>query len=291
MKAIITVGISASGKTTWAKEYAKANKNTIITNRDDLRFSLTGTTGWGDYKFNKNIENIVTNIQMHTIFQAKIAGKDVVIADTNLSRVKRSELAMLLGTYGYEVEIKDFPVTLEEAWKRDGLRANGVGRDVIYKQWGQWLTYTGRKQYVPDESHKKAVIFDVDGTLMHRGERGPFDWARVGEDTVDPVVREMFWDFKSSGYAMLVVSGRDSVCWQQTYESLSNAGIVCDAMIMRTEGDCRKDTIIKEEIFWNEIAPYYNVCAVVDDRPCVVRMWHDIKIPKVIAVGNQSVEF
>lgn len=288
MKAIITVGISASGKSTWAKEYAKTHKNTLITNRDDLRFSITGASGWGEYKFNHQFEDVVSEIQQTTIQEAALTGKDVIIADTNLAPKTRHFWEQVCKDCGYEVEYKNFPITLEEAWKRDGLRANGVGRDVIYKQ---WLTYIGRKQYKPNTDLPEAVMFDIDGTLAHRGERGPFDWKRVGEDAPDITVREMLWDFQSRGYKIILLSGRDSVCRNETYYWCEKYGIVYDELIMRAEDDTRKDTIIKEEIFWRDVVPFYNVTCVVDDRPCVVRMWHDIKIPKVIAVGDQNVEF
>ena len=53
----------------------------------------------------------------------------------------------------------------------------------------------------------------------------------------------------------------------------------------------RKDTTVKEEIFWDSIADKYNVVAVIDDRPSVVRMWYDIGIPNVVCVGNPWEEF
>lgn len=290
MKAIITVGISASGKTTWAKEYAKKNK-AIISNRDDLRFSLTGTLGWGEYKFDKTIERMITDLQHSQIELAADLGKDIIMSDTNLNKATRDAWQGTLEGIGYSVEIKPFPITLEEAWKRDGLRANGVGRDVIYKQWQQWLEFIGRKQYVPNKDLPKAIIFDVDGTLTHANGRNPFDWKSVGNDSVDPIVLSMLWDFQKRGYKILVLSGRDSICREETYQHFVENGIIYDELIMRAEGDCRKDTIIKEEIFWRDVAPCYNVEAVVDDRPCVVRLWHDIGIPKVIAVGNPFMEF
>lgn len=288
MKAIITVGVSASGKTTFAREYAKQHK-AIVANRDDMRFSMTGATGWGDYKWDKKIETIVTNQQYNLAYNAAQMGKDFILADTNLNAERRKEWTEYLTDFGYEVEIKDFPITLEEAWKRDAMRGQGVGRDVIYKQWQQWLEYTGRKRYVPDESLPKAVIFDIDGTLAHMDGRGPFDWKRVGEDKVDEFVKRLF--VFTTDAARVVVSGRDAVCDLETTEWLRKNELYWDELFMRGAGDSRKDTIIKEEIFWRDIAPKYNVVAVVDDRPCVVRMWHDIGIPKVVAVGNQSVEF
>ena len=60
---------------------------------------------------------------------------------------------------------------------------------------------------------------------------------------------------------------------------------------MRKEGDVRKDTVIKEELFWEHIAPHYNVLVAFDDRPCVVDMWHDVGIPNVIAVADQRNKF
>jgi predicted kinase len=288
MKAIITVGISASGKTTWAKEYAKANK-AIISNRDDMRFALTGSTGWGDYKWDKKIESIVTNQQINLAMVASKVGKDLIVADTNLNADYRTPLVANLKDLGYEVEIKDFPITLEESWKRDSLRGNGVGRDVIYKQWQQWLKYVGRKQYVPDESLPKAIIFDIDGTLAHMNNRWPFEWDRVGEDKVDEHVLGILRFYLENQYEILLLSGRDGVCRAETVQWLHKHSVYYDALYMRYQQDTRKDAVLKEEIFWQHIAPKYNVQAVVDDRPCVIRMWNDIGIPKVICVGNQNI--
>lgn len=293
MKAFITVGISASGKSTWASEYARKNK-AIISNRDDMRFSLTGSAGWGDYKFDKKIESIVTSQQLNLALIASKLGKDLIVADTNLNPDYRNTLYANLEDFGYEVEIKDFPITLEEAWKRDSLRGNGVGRDVIYKQWQQWLVYSGRKQYVSNVSLPKAVMFDIDGTLAQMNGRTAFEWGKVGTDTSDEFVVSMAHAYAQDGYSILFLSGRDGVCREDTLKWLQHHMdfvVNGNALYMRPANDFRKDTVIKEEIFWRDIAPHYNVQAVVDDRPCVIRMWQDLKIPKVIAVGNQSIEF
>lgn len=59
---------------------------------------------------------------------------------------------------------------------------------------------------------------------------------------------------------------------------------------MREAKDQRKDSIVKSEIFWRDIAPFYNVECVIDDRPQVVRMWLDLGL-KVLCVGNPWIEF
>ena len=290
MKAIITIGVSASGKSTWAKEYALKNKNTIITNRDDLRFSLTGAASWKEYKFDKKIEKTITELQQAVIRQALFNKSDIIIADTNLNPLYRSQLHDLLSTLGFEVEIKEFPIALEEAWKRDAARTNGVGKDVIYKQYQQWLEYKGRRTYVPNTSLPKAILVDVDGTLAKMGDRGAFEWKKVGVDTIRPIILQMVKAFEKT-HKVIVLSGRDSVCRSETIDWLLDTGLKFDLLYMREQNDMRKDTVIKEEIFWEHIADNYNVEAVFDDRPVVVRMWHELKIPNVIAVADQNGEF
>ena len=56
---------------------------------------------------------------------------------------------------------------------------------------------------------------------------------------------------------------------------------------MRKKDDFRKDSIIKKEIFENEINPKYNVLFVYDDRNQVVKTWRELGV-KVFQVeeGN-----
>jgi predicted kinase len=290
MRAIITIGISSSGKTTWAKEYAIVNRKTIITNRDDLRFSLTGATSWKNYRFDKHIEKSITELQRITIEQAFHNKCDIIVADTNLNPVYREQLITSLKSFGFAIEIKEFPISFEEACKRDSLRTNGVGRDVIYKQYQRWLEYSKRIVYVPNTSLPKAILVDVDGTLAKMGDRGAFEWSKVGVDTIRPIVVQMVKAFEKT-HKVIVLSGRDSICRNETIDWLLDTGLKFDLVFMRKEGDMRKDTIIKEEIFWQEVAPFYNVEAVFDDRPSVVRMWHELKIPNIFSCADPNIEF
>lgn len=290
MKAIITVGISGSGKTVWAKAHAKET-GAIISNRDDLRFSMTGAKDWSDYKFKRQFETAITHMQRHQAMWAAEMKKDFILSDTNLNNEKNKDWEKYLKELGYTIETKIFDVSFEEALKRNAVRTNGVGKDVLYRQWQAYLKYTGKRTYTPDFSLRKAVIFDVDGTLAHMVDRKPYDWTKVGQDTVDPHVARMLVAYARDGYAILVVSGRDGVCYADTCQWIIRNGLMCNEIYMRRQGDMRKDTVVKEEIFWQAIAPFYNVEAVFDDRPSVVRMWHDIGIQKVFAVADQNIEF
>lgn len=287
MKAWVTVGISASGKTFWASQ-----QEAVDINRDWIRFNVIAPgADWSSYKFNKKKENEVTLIQEQMVMDALSKDQDLIISDTNLNPVTRNKWITLLTDIGYDVEIKEFEVSLETAWKRDSVRKNGVGHSVIYNQYQKWLEYKARETYTPDTSLDKAVIFDIDGTLAQMNGRSPFDWDKVGTDDPRMFIVEMARFYKHLKYDIIVVSGRDGVCRGPTEEWLNKHMVPFDEFFIRPQGDTRKDTIVKEEIFWKEIAGRYNVVGVVDDRPSVVRMWHELKIPNVICVGNPWMEF
>lgn len=287
MRAVITVGISASGKTYWASQ-----QKAVDINRDWIRFNVIAPgADWGSYKFNKVKEDEVTKIQEQMVMDAHGKGQDVIISDTNINPNTRNKWIALLSELGYEVEIKEFPITLEQAYKRDSLRANGVGQNVIYSQYQKWHEYKGRKTYYGDVSLPKAVIFDIDGTIAQMTGRSPFAWDKVDTDSPRGLIIEMARGYMNLDYEIIVVSGRDGSCKGLTEEWMTKYQMPYAEFFIRLEGDTRKDTIVKEEIFWDKIANDYNVVGVVDDRPSVLRMWHELKIPNVICVGNPWVEF
>jgi hypothetical protein len=75
---------------------------------------------------------------------------------------------------------------------------------------------------------------------------------------------------------MMIVSGRDESCRPQTEEWLRRNGVLHDDLFMRPEGSMEKDTVIKRRIYDEHIRDHYNVLAVFDDRPCVVRLWKSL---------------
>ncbi|AXF53099.1 MAG: putative polynucleotide kinase [Caudoviricetes sp.] len=225
------------------------------------------------------------------IMRAWDRNKDIVVSDTNLNKGRREALIENLKSLGYIIEIVPFHITREEAVKRDNLRANGVGESVIYRQHLDMLDFTERKTYTPDETKQPTIIVDVDGTVAEMHDRGPFDWKKVGQDKPRWFVIDMVINYQRQGYEIIIVSGRSDECKQATFNWLEKHGVPFSELHMRKAGDYRKDDAVKEEIFWTHLADRYNIVACIDDRPQMIRLWHEIKIPNVIAVANPYLEF
>lgn len=301
MKAIITVGVSASGKSTWAENHiANSHDRWMDINRDKIRFGMVDPGGnWSTYKFSKENERRVTEIQKTMIADCARADCNIIISDTNLNYDRTRALIEELNALGYhDVELMFFGITFEEACKRDALRANGVGYSVIARQMTQLIEFVRRfnddefgawEECAPEDA-PEAIIVDIDGTLAHMNGRGPFEWHRVGEDDIDHEVRDVVKAFHDMGAKILITSGRDNVCRVETTEWLVRHGVPFHALFMRERGSMEKDEIVKAEIYHRDIKPHYRVRLVIDDRPKVCRMWRNHGL-KVMQVGNPYIEF
>lgn len=127
-KVTICVGIPASGKSTWARE--EANKTcALIICRDDIRIEL-------GLKHGDN-EMLVTDWHRDKIRDAINYGFDVIIADTNINKSNRNRLIQFCLQRQAGVELVIFPISLEEAIKRDANRTAQVGADVIKRMYLQ----------------------------------------------------------------------------------------------------------------------------------------------------------
>lgn len=119
-----------------------------------------------------------------------------------------------------------------------------------------------------------AVIFDIDGTLALRQERGPFDWSRVGEDLPNEPVVHLALSLGMM-YSIIFLSGRDEICRPQTEMWLFAQELSSGCLFMRPQGDFRKDSIVKKELYHKYIEPHWDIQWVVDDRDQVVKMWRE----------------
>lgn len=283
---ILTRGIPASGKTTWARAWvAEDPTGRARVNRDDLRQNLYGRPAPLPYE----LEQVIT-VAQHGAVRRLLGGKiDVVVDDTNLHMKYVREYAKIAAEAGATIRLEDFDTSFEECVHRDLHRTSGqVGFEVIHRMYGQWknaqqhglesLEATEDPYvYVPDLTLHRAWIFDIDGTLaLNLGGRSPFDWGRVGEDSCNEPVRDLLQVIAERSASIVVLSGRDEVCRQETVEWLEwNVGDYVE-LHMRPAGDTRKDAIVKLELFREKVAPRWNVLGVFDDRQQVVDMWRRV---------------
>lgn len=122
----------------------------------------------------------------------------------------------------------------------------------------------------------KAIICDIDGTLAIMGDRNPFDWDKVGEDSVNESVANCLKSMSDCGYDIILMSGRDSVCLMKTLIWLKNNAIHFDHLYMRPEGNTQKDSVIKHKLFLDHVHGKHYVSFVLDDRDQMVKMWREI---------------
>ena len=100
----MTVGVSASGKTTWAKE----QKHCVNINRDDIRFNIVQPgSDWSTYKFTKVNESRVTEIENVIAERAVKFETNIIISNTNLNSKTREFWKDFAKHHNYEFEIKE----------------------------------------------------------------------------------------------------------------------------------------------------------------------------------------
>ncbi|QJT71800.1 polynucleotide kinase [Shewanella phage Thanatos-1] len=280
-KMILTQGCPGSGKSTWAQENCKPY-NAVIISRDDIRMSLFGVLR-SDYKYSKSSENLVSEVQYSSIKTAVKAGKSVIIADTNLNEKTVAVLKSIADEHELEFEIKRFELPYTKLKARNRMRGtNSVPESVLLSMYSKMHP----ERYVGDPNLPKAVVFDLDGTLMDNSHRSPFDFFKCDEDAPVPHIVELFKMYQAQGYKVVCVSGRPSgdkndptIFSKKTMASLNKADLQPDELFHRHWNDSREDSLVKQDILLNQLAKSYNVVLSVDDRDSVVEMWRRMGIP------------
>lgn len=300
-KVILCRGISNSGKSTWAKkQVSNGGGKWKRVNKDDLRAMVD----CGQYS--KENEEIIENLRDSIIKECLSKNTNIIVDDTNLSERHIDKIKDLIEDHNTgialspfekiltaELEIKWFPITLEEAHYRNKNREAKVPEKVLFDMYRQYIKAGG-----PDPAPKipyeqglpNAIICDMDGTLADFfGNRGPFEQEKCLEDRCVEEVAQMITAMNIMGYNILIVSGRHDTYKPQTQLWLDNNMIYYSEIFMRKEGDNRSDYIIKEEIYNFYIKNKYNVLFAIDDKPSIIRLWRRLGI-FVLNVGS-GIEF
>jgi len=276
LKIILCKGLPGSGKTTWSRHMV--DKHPWVykrVNKDDLRAMLDNS------RWSKDNEKFVLELRDKAIQLAVSCWKNVIVDDTNfhtkhLQRMNEIASAFNESWMGVEVGVKEFDTPLKECIKRDLIRMNSVGSDVIKKMYNQYLKPNQEDIYMPDPTKPKAIIFDIDGTLAKMDGRSPYDYSeKLLTDKVKQEVKKLCSLYRKDWYIILLFSWRSSTGDQWTLERLRNNWIEWDYFRSRTEWDQSDDRIVKKT-FFDEFKDKYNIEAVFDDRDRMVELWRDL---------------
>lgn len=301
IKVEMLVGIPGSGKSTYAKQVvAKDPSNWVRVNNDDLRAMMNGSVWSADY------EKIVTDARNYLIRDALKRGKNVIIDNLNLNRRHFDDVCKIAKSVNTDVQVyeKAFFIELDEALERNAKRegAARVPDDVIKKWWKEsgktqfkfykprveiYKGHMGNSQAVAapvwDDSLPTAVLCDLDGTLALIHNRSPYDASNCDVKDLPnwPVIETVLAHYKA-GRKIIFCSGREDKYQPETIRFIEKYCLLTGAkgeypieyqLFMRKSDDMRKDSIIKEEIYVENIEGQYNVLCVLDDRDQVVEFW------------------
>lgn len=282
---LLTVGIPASGKSTWAKLYAQNNPDTIRVCRDDLRLMISGAQ-----MLDCPGEKLVTKLVEHAI--ANKGKKNIIVDQANCNLKNLRKLVDFASSFD-SVQFIPFDSTLEIALLRNMDRVVGrVPNEVIHRMADGFEEVNGaynfneviqKKTYSTEikdfpivDIRLDGFLIDIDGTLSNMGNRSPYEWNKVGLDAVNNAVKHCIQSFSQTNKKIILLSGRDEICRSETEQWLKDNFIHYDLLLMRSVNNMNKDFVIKEQLYKEFVEPFYNIIAVYDDRPSVIRMWKSL---------------
>ncbi len=293
MKVIFLRGAPGSGKSTYAKSLISNSDNIKRVSRDEIREELDF------YKYSNltESEKLVSKIEKHNILDVLKNGHDLII-DVTLTEVRylNNYFDLFFNTgLDLDFEYVDFSaVSLVTCLNNNVSRRNLGGRfvpeAVIRKMHAKcvnglrnfenafkkltkdfednsWL----QNKYLKIEEGTPVVICDIDGTIAHMNGRSPYEFHKVGQDTLDDTLKEVLI---SLPYPIVFLSGRDSICREATIKWLEKHGFSDPILHMRKEKDMRKDWIVKLELLEKEIIGQgQRPVLCFDDRDSVCQLW------------------
>ena len=265
-------GLPASGKSTWARQHSDAT--TVRLNNDVFRSMMVGE--YSDKKEGVTVAGIRA-----AGCDALRRGMNIIVDNTNFSSKHLNFWKQVADQHDYALVELFFDVPLDVCIERDAHRPDGekVGHERITEMHHMHIGFEPlstvidyRKQ---DETLKQALIVDIDGTLAFMNGRGAFDDNGIETDEPNAPIVELINHLGSRHHHIIVVSGRQATAVCKTVTEVWLKKYLCCKfdLFMRVEGDVRKDSIVKREIFEQYIDGKYYVEWVFDDRDQTVEMW------------------
>jgi len=294
---IVTIGVPASGKSTWSKEFVKENPSYVKVERDDFRYGMKDIS-IGDKQF----ENFITELQFKAIHIALNNKYNVIVSDTNCNG---KYLKILLEEFKYkaDVTLKFFDTDLETCYARDVNRERSVGKNVIDRMFKGFQNvrneffdnnYFPKQEFIYsltpfNENLEDCIIVDLDGTLAHaNGKRGYYEWNKVGMDDVDYDVLEIVNSSIWCGNKIIFLTGRSNECYQETKKWLEKYLREDEfLLLMRDSKDFRPSVVVKKELYEKFVKENFNVIFALDDKEDVCEMWRSLGIKALQCLSDK----
>ncbi|MDQ5861144.1 MAG: AAA family ATPase [Actinomycetota bacterium] len=296
---IITRGLPASGKTTWAESWVlEAPDTRRRVNRDSLRRMIHINA----QSATRETEAVITKTSADLVRTFLRAGLDVVVDDTNLRQRTARNWATLAAVTGAELTVHDLTdVPLETCLSRNAARSGDarIPAGVIETMHAKYIasgklphptadTNAGSEwqPWEPSVGLAPAYLVDIDGTVAIKGARDIYDGSKAHLDTPNWDVVRIIRGLQKT-HRIVYMTGRDAEHRHVTAEWLAANGLIAHELHTRPLGDKRKDSTVKHELFNTHIRGKYNVAGVFDDRNQVVEMWRAIGLTVFqVADGN-----
>lgn len=129
----------------------------------------------------------------------------------------------------------------------------------------------------------RIIICDIDGTLsdcrprLHYVTQEPKNWKKFFEEAISDEPHhwcvELVRILNNVGFQIHLVSARPDTYMGLTQDWLEMHRVPYNRLIMREEGDYRKDDLVKQEILDEFFPELDKILFVIDDRLPVVEMW------------------
>jgi predicted kinase len=287
---IMTKGLPASGKSTWAKKHVQDRTNWIRISNDEMRVCFFNRL------FSKGDTDAINKLRMNLVRFAMDQKLNIVVDNVNLHPKHEQQLRTLCGENNYKFKIQSFcDVPLAECLRRNKLRTGSVPAAVVIGMYNQFIkdaeapaveaveVPVQRRERAPvadqDESLPHAIICDLDGTLALIEHRNPYDASNCNEDDVNPPVCKTIHAMRADGCQLILVSGRKDQYEAPTRQFLREKCGLNDSdyiLYMRKTEDNRKDSIVKKEIYENNIQGKWYIHFILDDRNQVVDFWRSV---------------
>lgn len=276
-KIIVLQGPPASGKSTWARDTAKAGTSYVIVNRDSIRDAR------GEYWIPEQ-EDYISDMEEYAVRSAIKRNLIPIIDATNLNPKTINKWENLAKELNCEIEFKPFYVPFKTALERDEQRDRPVGKKVLKRFYTQYFYDDFIKEIKdnvvirdPVVGVPACIIFDIDGTIAHHQERLPFEWEKLDTDLCDSRIKHLLYQIMPLEIKIIFLTGRPESVRTATENWIrKNIPGINFTLLMRDSKDFRSGEIVKKELWEKCVEPNYNTLCVFEDSNKCADMWRSL---------------